>query len=644
MVSIPNMIGIPNQRYVVPSLLDEVQVATVIEIMRRPIYVVNMRPYRGRNLDLGIEMTINGVKDPKLIKMITVFWLPEIKFKARNWLLGFGIIPYRIDKNNKFIHPKIIDFDTGRIFVSRDLKLNENVYLFQSNYSEKNTGKFKTSTMNGFLEYDPSVQFFVVKSEAPDHFGQLNSMLSTFFDDYYMLLKNNAFWEMTNEKKTWRNGVIQEKPVSSREQMEFIERRSRITINAVSRQSNRPGTNRGGIRNTEPVRNETNQIAFELFPDRFRPPLERDGLIYLRPLQEYKELRVQDPSSKPEDLANRFDRKLAIALGVSFNPWDIEARGTMSDVFLMNSQSLMATTVKNELKIYQNLIIEWYWRILGPYHIPLVNAKLNQARNKGGNREFQNQRTQNRMGGTNFGKRNNPSFGGRGGPNKNFSPQSQRGFGNKGKKLSLLRQKTNPYLRSQDVVNKYKERTPTFFQKSRNFDVRFLKMTTDIKVKFIKRPFILRPDPKKLETMWFGGAINDDTYWETMSDLYGVPLQPVSRTQYMSNLVQANKPIMDMQLDMQKKQMDMQFQQSKKEMAERQKMMMKMGGMGMGMGGGGGGGGGKQGFGSGGQGFGGGKGGGQQQFRMINFPNMFGGGGGGGGNKEEKIFQRKRKI
>lgn len=494
------------------------QESAILDIMDRPVYIINMRQYRGKNFDLGIKFFLNGQDNPDIAKIISEFWVPQIKYKARDWLLAYGLIPYRIINDGGIETPQICDLESGFIYVCKDLKTNKNVYMFQSMFAQKNKSKFTNGYMS-YLEYDKDVKFFVVGTEAPDHDGYFRSTLSKFVPDYFIVLKNAMWWEEINEQKTLKTGVIEEKPISSKEQLDFIERRSKMFIRAVNSDANRPPPQQPNAQDrlgteSRTRREEIRGIAFNLMPSRYTPPIEENGITFLKPMQTFKQLKLQEPSSKQEDMEDRFDRKLAIALGVSFNAWDIGSKGTMSDVYLINTQTTMATTLKTELKTYSNLVKEWYWKIFGKQHLLTVKTKNKNKK----------------------GKKNIPA------KTRIFS------FG-KGR----IDKDKDPIIKSKEIAENYKKRTHNWFIKSDKLDPRVLNMLFDIRVEFIRRPFAARPDPQGLEEKWLGGAIDDEVFWEVNTDLFGVPFKRVTKEQYMENLAKSQKPSMELQTEMQSK-------------------------------------------------------------------------------------------
>jgi len=637
-----------------PCHLNQKQCYWVDQIINNPVYEIETRHFRGRAMKMGVKLKLSNHKYgrsfnslPDINNEIKKIWIKELTSFGISWLHTRGVIPYKILKKGNFIYPFVAYPKTGRIFVAYNVKKNRNVYFWVSKFNHENTRKFKSKRMtSGGLKYDPKMLFFRINGKEPDYFGNLKSRLFKILPKFKEMKHYENLLKMQENRKFNFPMILEAELPKTQDQINMIKEINKIRIQTSAEEDMRqksvdPDTEmRDDVHSMEistshTFKNTGNKFLTELDYtfSKEEPywPRQRGMQFKLLPGQKFRDYRIQELQVKVDMMQEEFERFLSAILGSVFKPWSRDPYKSTSDAFLVQSQLFVSTAANEELEGYENFFKELYWRIYGHSHLELLVLNRKIKGNKFlGNRLMPIYRRNgnintNRVASSRFSFDKNRIPNSQPQNRPQFRQQQHQPRNNYNFNRNLDRYKLNQPIR-QPQQKQRRQRPPPPSMKNRNplndDEVENLNLLYDLEIKFIVRPFIVRPGFERLDAFYYAGAIEPSHYKDIMSDIFNVPLKEISQEQLFEGVQKQggnwiNERVM-------KKNIDMQANPEKYMM-----MQQQMRGMG------GGGGGGRPGMSQ--QRPSMGMGMGRQQKRG-------GGGGGGGGGQQEKLRIRPRNI
>lgn len=472
-----------------PTPLNPMQVHHVLSIISTPTFRILTDQFVGRYMK-QLHLELNGSPSKDEMNMSLVHWNSQIKNFARPWILGFGIVPYRIIKNgrNGLSIPSIcsiseIQDSLSNIYVCRNFRSNppRNEYYWTNTMMPKSYLRRHTE-FSDFM-YDPKVYFFRVPGKEPSASGMLYSNLSTFIQNHkeYQIYRRIS---MEREHlKLYYPGFLEEQVPTAPEQIEMFERIHQLQIGNVGRATDRvidtmQDPRIGAIEPTASTfyLQEQKRVGLSRNLKSFAADQK---LIKLEPMEKYRERRLQPMEISMLDMAHKYESTMAAGLGMAKNPWTVQGQRAMSDGEIIITQSFTALASSVEMAYNKKLVTEWYFRIYGhPLWRALLLKDLLNSANKGPRES-----------------------------NYLMSHVERLTEDNK-RALRHRRQLTDAEL---EII-------------LRNSEI-------EMEVNFDAVPFIARPNIDKLDEHFMAGAIDKETYWQAQENVFGVRHKPVSAEQ-----------------------------------------------------------------------------------------------------------------
>jgi len=341
-----------------PCTLNSKQTKLVDQIIAEPIYKIESTNFEGRAMKMGVKLRLSNKKYgktfdslPDINNEIKKIWIKELSSFGRMWMHTRGIIPYKIMKNGNFMYPVIAVPKTGSVHVSFHVKKNRNVYFWISCFAHQNTKKFKSSTVqSGSFKYDPTVFFFRIKGEEPDHLGYLRSKLSHIIGIYRDLQDYEKMLKEQERKKGDYPMILEAELPKTSDQIKMIKELHEINIEASAEEDGRQkevdpdvemadDVHNMEIVNTETYRNTGNKFSrqynFRILKEEPFWPRQRGMQFKFLPGQKFHDYKIQEMQVKVDYHQENFERILSAMLGSVFKPWSKDPFKSVSDAYLV---------------------------------------------------------------------------------------------------------------------------------------------------------------------------------------------------------------------------------------------------------------------------------------------------------------------
>jgi hypothetical protein len=518
------------QTKTVPVPLHENYERKITEIMKKyPVFDFNTDDFNAKAF-ISVDVKLNNSKArPSLIKEITDLWLPEIVAHGRWYSYGYGLIPYKFHNGpyGKKV-PKLKRPKTGTIYTHYNVTEGENKYFWVSYFEHENTARFKSDGMMFEMKYDPKTHIYVVNGKSPDHDGTFNSKISKLVPDYNDVMLYRKLSVMRDKKIAKDPMVIEEILPNNNEQLKYMSNIGKVVLNEQSEQDLRQipdeaieTTGQGGMQINRT--NTTRQYHIHGdYCDRFEWPDRKDMSFKLLPGQKYHDYKVQNLQSSYELKREEFERMLSTSLGSVFKPWERDVgHRSISDAYLVNAQTFVVTSTKNELKIYSGLLLDWILKLygepfyklykyreflknLGSQRQKIVFNRMKRTRTKNGIRNNEHLRFL-RKPPVRLGKRKRMP--------KRDDDYSK--FNNQ-----LLKNPKKRKIRKITKINRYKMVGKILSDR----EIKFLRGILDLKVEIARKGTMVRPGFDEIDRMFYAGRINPKTFADLYSDYLGVSL------------------------------------------------------------------------------------------------------------------------
>jgi len=530
---IKKTIPVPINMNQLDIILDIVDDYPVYKIIERVFMTSNMIKAELYNEVGNNKRMVNN----NILHMINKCWMKEIRAKGRTWVLAFGLIPYRIIKKyGEFYKIVILDVCDGYILTYKDLENRKTKYIWISDFGQDNTKEFKTETMSKTIRYDPDVFFYVVDGCSPNRNGFLQSILSSFVKSYIDLNRNCGIRTIQNIKRSKNPMIIEEEVPKNDDALKFMQRQREIEIQSVPNEDIRQSINpmkhncvsnlrKRRIENTINASSqvsrqtdqsgiETTRIKFQIVNERVADQMSIGPCLKLLPGQRVRPNVIQKLEYDFQAEKFDFENKFLTALGTFFNIWDKETRShAMSDAYLINIQRKSKNHAKSEVGIYEDFILEVYYRIYWKLHVDIMMTAMKMNTK---NRKRKRETTTNNTGGQ------------RG---KSFGKETMDGYAG----LSYKRRKIGRNTEKSTKTREF-ETTSKYLGDE---GVEFLKDFWDLKVGIVSEPSIVRPGLEKLDEFFYAGKIDKDTYRSVYESIYPIPIMETSPAEMFEGKMKA---------------------------------------------------------------------------------------------------------
>lgn len=380
--------------YTKPTPLNPKQCLAIYDIMTNESGFTSMfDSWQGKNENLRFKMNFGIFNNNKLKdKVKKSYWkditgpfedhfMRELIENARQWILGYGVVPYTIQDD---IYPKVCSFEDGYVLVSRNKKDKVNKYWWVSAYNEYNTAELKKFS----LKYNPNVYFCSFKRREPTKDGTLKSKLAGLIWRYTALKRARLRCDHQANKIAYGNPMV----ITS----ELPKTKDQLDVVAQMHLIKRAKTTGGGSDNRfygrddyddddddeilvdklfEDLGGSLNDMYIVKNPDILNSTnVEKyNETIFLKPGEKYNEIKIQPLNENIDHLELMFRKELNKAIGLAFDPIDAENIKVFSEKGVEKSRAGYEKGIsKTELKTFQALIEDWYYRIYGYQHIDKV--------------------------------------------------------------------------------------------------------------------------------------------------------------------------------------------------------------------------------------------------------------------------------
>jgi hypothetical protein len=570
------------QTKTVPVPLNEKYERKITEIMKKhPVFEFDTDDFNARAF-VSVDVKLNGSRaKPTLIREITDLWLPEIVARGRWWAYGYGLIPYKFHNGpyGKRV-PKIKRPKTGTIYTYYDVTNGEVKYFWVSDFEHENTARFKADGMMFEMKYDPNTHIYVVNGKAPDHDGTFNSKMSKLVPDYNEVMLYKKLSVMRDKKIAKNPMIIEEILPKSSEELKYMSNIGKVVLNEQSEQDLRQIPDEQQQQQINRT-NVTRQYHIHGdYHDRFEWPDRKDMSFKLLPGQKFHEYKIQNLQASYELKREEFERMLSTSLGSVFKPWERDVgHRSISDAYLVNAQTFVVTSTKSELKIYSELILEWFLRLYGePFHKLYEYKEF--LKNQGSQKQKIVFNKVNRMNTMNkndhlkflrkplvkLGKRKRKRH-------VNYYKFDDEALKNpKKRKLSKIISKPNKYQVIGKILN--------------DREIKFLKGILDLKVEITRKGTMVRPGFEEIDRMFHAGLIDSKKLMDLYSDYLGISLdgQITSENLFIATMKRdgewTDKRALDEELKVKhslSKQMMMQQRQQQSQQPQRRQPRQQMG-------------------------------------------------------------------
>jgi len=519
-----------------PVVVDQTDQYIIEHMMENSsVFKIEQNDFESAALEMGVKIKFNNAEATKeMTREVNDIWMKEIRCFARRWYLSFGLIPYSFNSeyNSKFKVPRIKDPTTGQIMVFYDISKKSPKYLWISNFPQENSSTLRSEHSAGTTKYDGTVHFFVVKGESPDYMGKFRSPLRHLIPKYIQMIVAKEMKNTQDKMRTFCPFVIEEQLPNSMEQMKLMEKLDQVKIrrnNAVDlrqqpqfAEENQPITSPVYSQTTSHSENQvvsgdgsitkTKTYGFKITDRQPTGPYVKNGRIKLLPGQIYKKYDIQKLEIDHELIKEEFQRMMSALMGSVFKPWEKERHKSVSDAYLISAQRFVNTSVSRELKILSGLVKEWYIRAYGHPHLELFNLTIRYAKRK-----------------KNIHKKSSKwnTFKGQ------FNVKPPKGSNIIGKKRKRDNEGDEEYNETNEFPKKKKRKKMKMKKYPRSTilndkNTDLLSLVLNLKVEFIKQPFIVRPGLDGLRELYYAGVISDTIFTKAMATIYGLPLSEIT--------------------------------------------------------------------------------------------------------------------